>query len=351
MSDNPDSMQSSAAEAKKQGFSWSAFKESAKVNLESGRGIFDGVIEKFKDLPETNYQVGRQMVMRGALKDALLRFRIGLWFDETHAELNYAIACCYIETGEKDKAAKHFVRALQTNPAYEEARFQLAGIRPDLIPEDQHPRRMPMNMLVDYFEVLSLHYDERQKAAQYNGPAIVEHYLNAELDARRVDLHLLELGCGSGLLGARLRSKMKHSVGVDVCRPMLEVAANKQKLHARPDYDELVNDEATSHLTKETAETVDVLAALNMLQYSGDLSAFFAGAKKVLKEDGIFIFTFYPNTRTSDFGQVPGKGYFGHNPDYIKGLASRNGLQVRHISDAAIYPQTMHNIAVLRNAA
>lgn len=350
MGDNPDSMQSSTTEPKKQGFSFSALKDSAKVNLDSGRGLFDGIIEKFQDLPETNYLVGRQMVQQGAIKDAILRFRIGLWFDDKHPEMQYALGCCYIENGDQAKAAQHLVRALQINPAYEEARFQLASLRPDLIPEDQHPRRMPMNMLIDYFEVLSHQYDERQFAAQYNGPALIEHYLNAELDARRVDIHLLELGCGTGLLGERIRERVKHNVGVDVSRPMLEKAVAKQKLHERPHYDELVEDEVTAHLGKEAAASIDVVAAVNMIQYSGDLGDFFAGAKRVLKEDGVFIFTFYPNTRSSDFAQVPKKGYFGHNPEYIKGLASRNGLQVRHISDAAMYPQVMHNIAVLKNA-
>ena len=349
MSESPNPEQSNSEAPKKQGFSWANLRESAKVNLESGRGMFEGIWEKFQDLPETNYQVGRQLVMKGAIKDAIFRFRVALWFDANHTETHYAIGCCYFDLGDRDKAAQHLIRALQLNPAYEEARFILARVRPDLIADEQRPRRMPANMMADYFEAIAPRYDEQQEIGRYNGPAVMEHYINAELDERRLDLHMLDMGCGTGLLGARMRNRMRHIVGVDSSRPMLEQAVGKQQEGRQDDYDALVEDEASAHMRKDTPHSVDVITALNMLQYSGDLTAYFETAKRMLREDGMFVFTFYPNTQTADFGLVPQKGYFGHNPDYIRGLAKRHGLVERHISDALLYPQVMHNIAVFKN--
>ncbi len=334
-----------------QGFTFANLKESARVNLDTGRSMWDGLTDKLKDLPETNYQVGQMMVMRGAVKDAVFRFRIALWFDKNHLASHYALGCCYIDLGNKEKAAQHLVRALQIKPAYEEARFMLARIRPDLVPADQRPKYMPTNMLMDYFTVLAPHYDDRQEVGQYNGPNLVEHYLNAELDERRVDYHLLDVGCGTGLIGARLRERMQYITGVDLCRPMLEKLVAKRDDREKQPYDVVVEDTMAAHFQKDTPATIDIITAINTLQYSGDLSAFFEGAKRLLKEKGVLMFTFYPNTQTSDFGLVSEKGYFGHNPSYIEGLATRAGLKKIHHSDAQLYPKVMHTIALYRNDA
>ena len=92
---------------------------------------------------------------------------------------------------------------------------------------------------------------------------------------------LLDLGCGTGLLGAQLGKLQGRMVGVDVSPKMLKQARRHQL------YDSL--EVADLHDALATAERYDVITALDVCVYVGDLSQTIPAAWGALVPGGLLI--------------------------------------------------------------
>lgn len=99
------------------------------------------------------------------------------------------------------------------------------------------------------------------------------------------NFNLLDLGCGTGLLGAQLGKLKGRMVGADVSPKMLEHARHRNV------YDTL--EVADLHDTLRNAEpaSFDVIAALEVCVYVGDMSEAIPAAWRVLAPGGRLIFS------------------------------------------------------------
>ncbi|MBY6241240.1 methyltransferase domain-containing protein [Methylosinus sp. Sm6] len=126
---------------------------------------------------------------------------------------------------------------------------------------------------------------------------------------------ILDLGCGTGLSAAGLATVGDELVGVDLSARMLE------KAKARNLYARLVEDDAIAFLDANGAP-FDLIVALEMIIYLGDLSALFAGAARNLRPGGLFAFSFEAGAGRAH--ALSPCGRFVHNPTYVEGLWSGN---------------------------
>ncbi len=95
---------------------------------------------------------------------------------------------------------------------------------------------------------------------------------------------VLDLGCGTGLMGAELRDRAQRLVGVDLSSEMLAEARRKGL------YDELIRADLLVFLD-ETALEADLVTASDVLNYTGALPPVFAGVHRVLTRGGLFAFS------------------------------------------------------------
>lgn len=119
----------------------------------------------------------------------------------------------------------------------------------------------------------------------YRGPELIVAALDAMPDAPPSYADVLDLGCGTGLVGAALGSRARRLVGVDLSPAMLAEAA-RTGLYAR-----LIEGELLGFLADAPESGVDLVVAADVLIYVGDMAALLAAAARVLRPGGRFAFT------------------------------------------------------------
>jgi predicted TPR repeat methyltransferase len=117
----------------------------------------------------------------------------------------------------------------------------------------------------------------------YDGPDRLMALLLPAL-AGRVIGTALDLGCGTGLMGLRLRPHVTRLEGIDLASGMVAEAGRKRV------YDALAQAELSAHLSTH-AGGLDLVTAADVLNYCGHLAPIFAAVSACLAPDGLFAFT------------------------------------------------------------
>jgi len=117
----------------------------------------------------------------------------------------------------------------------------------------------------------------------YDGPDRLMTLLLPAL-AGNVVGRALDLGCGTGLMGLRIRPHAARLEGIDLAFAMVAEAGRKQV------YDQLQQAELSAHLAAHPGG-VDLFTAADVLNYCGALAPIFAAVAAVLEPGGLFAFT------------------------------------------------------------
>ena len=98
---------------------------------------------------------------------------------------------------------------------------------------------------------------------------------------------MLDLGCGTGLVGTAFRAQVDHLTGVDLAAGMIEQARRRSL------YDRLETAELTAFLAAEVVagRRYDLVLAADVLVYVRDLSPVVDAVRRVLAPRGLFAFT------------------------------------------------------------
>ncbi|WP_133716113.1 tetratricopeptide repeat protein [Methylocaldum gracile] len=173
------------------------------------------------------------------------------------------------------------------------------------------------------FDSFADSFDYVLKGLDYRAPGLVKEAVAALYDRDRVDLEVLDAGCGTGLCGEFLRPYARRLTGVDLSVKMLE------KAHARRQYDDLIESELTAFIGRHT-DRFDLIVSADTLVYFGDLSAVFERVGRALRRGGYFIFTVERNDeRPSEGYKINLHGRYSHTEDYLRRELESAGLSLR----------------------
>ena len=133
-------------------------------------------------------------------------------------------------------------------------------------------------------------------------------------------LAMLDLGCGSGLMGANTKWRAADLTGVDLSPEMIELA------RARNIYDRL--EVARDHRMARSGGTApfDLIVSSDCLIYFGDLSQIVTSAARRLKPGGLFAFSMERGNRFPF--HLTDTGRYTHHPDHVRDAAAQAGLEV-----------------------
>ena len=146
--------------------------------------------------------------------------------------------------------------------------------------------------------------------------------------------HAVDLGCGTGLMGERLRTRVSYLEGFDLSTGMLAKAQEKGI------YDNL----ATFDLSLPSEDKclplggngkADLVTAADVLTYLGDLDTAFATASAILAPGGLFAFSVEKAPADCDWMLRPSLRY-AHGEAYIKRLARGHALAVVSSTEAEL---------------
>ncbi|HEY4069024.1 MAG TPA: methyltransferase domain-containing protein [Burkholderiaceae bacterium] len=142
---------------------------------------------------------------------------------------------------------------------------------------------------------------------------------------------VLDLGCGTGLMGQAIRPLARRLTGLDLSTQMLERAARTGA------YARLVAGGLVEHL-QTTDERFDLVLACDVFNYLGELRPVFAGARRVLTPGGGFAFTAEACEAEAGVDLLPSLRY-AHSERHLRALAAEHGFKVRAMEKAALREQ------------
>ena len=154
----------------------------------------------------------------------------------------------------------------------------------EAVARGETPRTQPAALVAELFDGLAERFEKHLIGRlQYRVPHRVADIVLGRHPQRRLDL--LDLGCGTGLLGMCLGRLDGNLVGVDLSARMLDQAAPLGL------YSELRQTDALAELRDTPAGRYDCIAACDVFIYIGDLSDLIPAAFRALRPGGALIFS------------------------------------------------------------
>ncbi|MGN7955709.1 class I SAM-dependent DNA methyltransferase [Agrobacterium tumefaciens] len=236
------------------------------------------------------------------------------------------------KAGETAKAVAAYekVAELDTEGLFA-AELKLAVLGAAETPE-QPPSRYVEGLFDDYadrFEtslVEKLDYSVPQKLAELIGKAA---------DGGVFDT-IVDIGCGTGLLGVEIRTLAKRLEGFDISQNMLAKAEEKGLYHYLGQADLSLEAEASGLFTTTLAEhRADLVAAADVMMYLGSLEAVMPLVSALLRPSGFFAFS------VEDAGDEDGfilreSLRYAHSKSYVTDLLERTGFSLLEIRKTTI---------------
>ena len=204
------------------------------------------------------------------------------------------------------------------------------------------PAAAPRRLVSTVFDSYSDRYDQHVLGAlRYQTPDLLFAATVRLLPARKLDV--LDLGCGTGLLGARFHPFARALTGVDISANMIKLARRRQIYH------DLVCGELIEFLQGRSGE-LDLAVAADVLVYFGDLAPVFREVRRSLRDGGLFAFSVEAGEQ-GDF-VLRSTLRYAHSAAYLRQLSQDHGFAVETIDTKVLRQEdgndVVGHLAVLR---
>jgi predicted TPR repeat methyltransferase len=237
-------------------------------------------------------------------------------------------------TGELAAAEEAYQEALRRQPGWSEAEYFLAALR-NRVGQAESPATAPPEYVTQLFDAYASNFEQHLVGKlKYCTPQLLLEAIRPHLAASPGEM--IDLGCGTGLLGQLLRPHASTLHGVDLSRNMLAEAARRQI------YNQLEQADVVEALAKHSARYDAVLAA-DVLVYIGDLAPLYRAATSALRPGGLFAFTVEENLTERAYVLQPSRRY-AHAASYLQKLATEHHLIELTITSAVLRQQSGQDI-------
>jgi predicted TPR repeat methyltransferase len=333
-----------------------------KRDLTAARRAFETALAHQPHLAPALTNLANTLLQMGETDTAETRYREALAVNPSVAEAHHGLGTVYQRRQQVANAERHFTKALQVNPALDDCRLDLAELyfsngRKDaalqcvdavLARNSAHElarfRRaqfmgdasaaMPQSVVEKLYSSMAATFDEHLTGRLgYRVPellmaALADWFADfAKSYAHSPDV--IDLGCGTGLFGMRVRPHAKHLAGVDLSKDMLALAAK------RAVYDSLAHGDVVQFLQSH-GDKADLIVATDVLIYITPLKPMFTAAAARLNAGGLFAFSTETPTDLAEDLRLEASGRFSHNASYIERLACETGFVIEQKIAAVI---------------
>ncbi len=222
------------------------------------------------------------------------------------------------------------------NAAQADAAVLLAALPNDPVAQYHHelahgrtPKTQPPEMNAAFFNTIAEQFDQHLvRSLKYQLPKQVADRLLAERPDR--EFHVLDLGCGTGLLGVCLGRLRGALVGVDVSTKMIEQAARHGV------YDKFHQVNLLDALEATPESLYHVIAALDVFIYAGDLSAAIPNALRILVPGGQWVFSCESAPEDGADLVLTKDGRYAHRRAHVAQLCADAGFAPVQIEESVI---------------
>ena len=289
------------------------------------QGKLEEAIEAYKkalslkpDYAETYNNMGNVFKDGRKLKEAIEAYKKALLLKPDYAEPYNNMGNVLKDQGKLAEAIEAYKKALSLKPDYGEASHILSSLTGKTT--NSAPREYVENLFDGYAHnfdqslAVDLSYDIPEVMTQL----ALEKHGGGSLGS------ILDLGCGTGLTGEKIRPHCAKLEGIDLSRKMLEIA------HSRAIYDNLEHVDIVEYLSSAELN-FDYFIATDVFIYVGDLSEVFHLIKVRNKKPAKLIFS-TEHTKEKGF-HLEKSGRYSHSKSYIEELCKEFKFSISHFSE------------------
>lgn len=292
--------------------------------LQDAADHYDRAIALKPDHVNAHNNLGNVWKALGRPDKARASFARALQHNPDNADTHYSLGVLHCETGERAKAERHFRHCLACDPDDRRG----AAILLAHMGAGDAPDRAPAAHLLSLYETRSRFWDAEKN---YFAPVLVAEAFRRH--APPAPLDVLDIGCGTGLIGALVRGQAAVLDGIDLSAAMLEKAKTKKL------YDHLVQADLVSFMAGHEHRYDAILGAAILIHF-GDLRPLFQAASRCLRDRGLLVFTLFRAEAGAEAGyavtastRLAQSGCFEHSARYVEGLAPETGFDVLRLEE------------------
>lgn len=261
----------------------------------------------------TRYKLALTLIAAGEFVEAIDILSQELSANPTLAALLSARFTAYLGAGQTEQTLSDALALVALDPGNETYAFYLAFAR------GQNPAVMPSVLMAQHFDELANTFDQHLVSGlKYKLPRDVAQMIQAWYPDKKVDV--LDLGCGTGLLGACLGPMEGVLVGVDLSTEMIRQA------HRHGVYHSFHQVNLLDAVVATPADQYHVITALDVLVYIGKLDTVVDGAHRILVPGGHFVFSCESDGENNSDYQLLKTLRYAHGQKYIDRLLQHAGF-------------------------
>lgn len=206
-----------------------------------------------------------------------------------------------------------------------------AGLKIAALGGAPSPASPPREYVRALFDEYAPRFDAHLRGAlAYRGPELLMDAIGRACEAAGRAFHFdraLDLGCGSGLMAAELRTRVDALHGCDLSPKMIDAALLSGK------YSSLHVADVVDYLAGQGDGCADLVVAADVFVYIGDLQPVFAQGARVVEPGGLFAFTVQ---RGDGADWALGEDLrYAHSRAYVERLAAGLGFRAAVLEDAS----------------
>jgi predicted TPR repeat methyltransferase/Flp pilus assembly protein TadD len=307
-------------------FYWTNLGASFELNQEWIRAeqCYKEAINIDPNCPDAFYLLSALYLKLERLPEARHFKNCGLIAEPAGSQSKVILSQAYYELGRMDDAITVFENWLEAEPDNPVALHLLAAYR------GQHPPDQCARQYIELtFDGFAHSFENTLGRLDYCGPQLVQDYL-ATLNFHSASLSVLDLGCGTGLVGEVLKPFAGTLVGVDLSQAMLDQAATKHLYHR------LYKTDITDFL-RVPGDLYNLIACMDTFAYMGRLDEVFALIYQKVNTGGMLIFSTEKLTGTDELAyRLNISGRYSHHHDYLTRILNNTGFKIMNACDVII---------------
>ena len=292
--------------------------------LFSSKGKADEAIETYKkallfqpDYAQTHNHMGVAFAEQGKLEEAVEAFNNALSLNVNDADIYNNLGNALKEQGKSKEAVKAYNKALVIKPDYASASHMVSSLT------GKTTKSAPKDYVEGLFNRYAQSFDEALvQELEYGIPKVLTQII---VGKNREDSlgAVMDLGCGTGLVGSEIKTFCGSLAGIDLSNSMLEQAKLKKI------YDKLIHMDIIEYLYNVELN-FDYFIAADVFTYIGDLNDVFHLIKSRNKRSGKLVFS-TEHTEKHGF-HLEQSGRYSHSKDYIEALCEKFNYSISHFS-------------------
>ncbi|MBF0193601.1 MAG: tetratricopeptide repeat protein [Magnetococcales bacterium] len=269
-------------------------------------------------LPEFHYNLANVHKELKRFKEAIASYKKAISINPIYIDAHFHLGSSLIEDEQFDEAVKCFKKLLTIKPDFPEATHLLNALTGNT--SETAPREYVKGVFNSYADNFESHLINTLK---YKTPSLIKDAVVKHVGDKKNFKSVLDIGCGTGLMGVEVRDIAEKLIGIDLSENMISLAKKKSV------YDDLYVDDIIDRM-QSLNSNFELILASDVFVYIGDLEPIFRCINKYSTKETIFAFS---TEHTDDDGFIiQNTGRYAHSKSYIFTLAEKLGLKIEYFT-------------------